>query len=436
MKRLSFLLLFLPLFTWAQTAQLAFKYPSGSSVGRWKVLDIPTSMFGSGTRQGQILIYYPAGKDSAHVGLGIWQPGKGETNTSDITEIYTSSTGKSLPGMIQAGLNPYSVLPNGDTIWHALVCIHNDFQSSYRAYLSSIVPWILDKIGLKYNPTYTWASGLSEGGAGTWGIFCVDSLLSRRIHVNVAMATGGYDNFLTDARLLANFTAACRNGVTFMPYIGTQDPGYNPGGFLATDAFLKTHALPGHYYPTVITNGTHSANVWDVPFKSRGFWDLLAASCFKGPVVTPPTTTKSIPHAVLTLDSSVINYPNSVVHLSASGSYATNGKIVAGDFYLDSGDKKVILSPSDSEGVCASGLRPGSYRFKLVVTDSLGNKDSAYATVRLNAVVIPACPVCPPPVVCPPQRTVVGIQITLYGAIINIPLVGTKISFSDGTTQP
>lgn len=430
MKKLSSLLLFLPLFTLAQTAQLTFKYTNGSTVGRWKVLDLPTSMFGPGTRQGQLLIFYPQGKDSAHVGLGIWQPGKGETATSDITEIYTSGSGKSLPGMIQAGMNPFSRLPNGDTIWHALVCIHNDFQSSYRGYLPTIINYIMDKIGLKFNPNYTWGSGLSEGGAGTWALSCIDSLMSKRIRVIVPMATGGYDNFLTDTKLLANLKAACRNGMRFLPYVGTQDPGYNPGGFLATDAFLKTYAA-GQYFPRVITNGTHSANVWDVPWKSRGFWDSLGLLSYKSAPLPPPL--KSIPHAILSVDSPIIEYPNSVVHLSARGSYCENGKIVSGDFYLDFGDKRVILSPSDSEGVCASGLRPGTYTFKLVVTDSAGNKDSSYTSVLLNPVVIPACP---PPVVCPPPRKVISIQVLLFGAVINIPVDATKINYSDGTTQP
>lgn len=416
--KLFFTILLLPVLAFGQTAQLNFTYKNGATVGRWKVLDLPTTMFGPGTRQGQLLIYYPAGKDSAHVGLGIWQPGKGETSSLDVTQVYTSTTGGSLPAMIQKGLNPYSVLPNKDTIWHALVCIHNDFQSSYRAYLSTIVPYIMDKIGLKFNPNYTWASGLSEGGAGTWGIFCIDSLLSRRVHVNVAMATGGYDNFLTDQKLIANFKVACRNGVYFMPYVGTQDPGYNPGGFLATDAFLKTNALPGHYFPRVITNGTHSANVWDVPWKSRGFWDSLGIfgySLTPAPPKGPPV------YAKILQDSTEIHYPNTSIYLYDS-SYAGSGVLSNSYFYVDSLPSGSIVKSARgamSKGFWLFNLTAGTYRLRGYAFDSATNYvDTVYARFTVYGP--------------PAPHKVTSIQVPWFGTLITIPVEAATLRYDDG----
>jgi len=411
MRKIIVLLFLIPLFSVAQTQQLNFVHKDGEVIGRWKVMDLPTALFPASTHQGQLLIYYPLGKDPAHIGLGIWQPGKGETTSLDLTQMYTSSTGASLPGMINKGLSPYSVLLNGDTIWHALVCIHNDFQSSYRAQLSNIVPYILDKIGLQYNSAYTWASGLSEGGAGTWAVFCVDSLLSKRIHANVALATGGYDNFLTDQKLVTNLIAACKNGAMFLPYVGTQDPSYNPIGFLATDAFMKTHAPSNHYFPRVIINGTHSANVWDLPWKSRGFWDSLGNLLSIQTLPPPPNPL----HARIWAENLVVGWPITSVRFVDS-STGSHNFITWGATAFPTGFPGRWYGGMTFGDILFANLMEGSYKIQLVIGDDYGHTDTAVANLRVYG---------------PPKRVVMSIIAHLFGVPVNIPLDQADIIYND-----
>jgi len=411
MRKTILAILLFPALAMAQTAQLNFKYKNGTTIGVWKVVDLPTSLIPVGTHQGQLLIYYPVGKDVTHVGLGIWQPGKGETQSLDITEVYASTTGGSLPHMINSGLVPYSVLSNKDTIWYALVCIHNDFQSSYRAQLSNIIPYILDKIGLQYNPAYTWASGLSEGGAGTWAISCVDSLLSKRIHAIVPLATGGYDQFLTVASYVTNLLASLVHGMYFLPYVGTQDPSYNPAGFIATDNFMKAKAPAGQYLPRVITNGTHSANVWDLPWKSRGFWDSLGNLLSMQSVPPPPNPL----HARIWAENLVIGYPITSARFVDSSSGAHDYTTWGATAY-PTGSPGRWYGGMTFGDMLFTNLTEGIYKIQLVIGDDYGHTDTAVANLRVYG---------------PPKRVVMSIIAHLFGVPVNIPLDAADIIYND-----
>jgi len=427
MKKLSSLLLFFPLFTLGQnTAQLNFTYKNGTQWGRWKVMDLPTSLFTYSVPQGQLLVFYPPkyADTTKKCGLILFHPGDGEQNSLDVTQCVKNS----LPRMIQAGMTPYSILPNKDTLFWVVACIHNNAGSAYRTQQAQIIPWILDKSGIRYDQKGVWVTGLSGGGSATHASIMIDTNLSKRITGAMPMANGGFDDKLPT--LQNNLVWYLQHGGHVFSYIGDQDPGFNTWKSTYRP-LLQKYGNPEAYHEHIIPGGQHNATTWDVPFNSRAIWDSMGIIGY-AVAVPPPPPVKSIPHAILSVDSPIIEYPNSVVHLSARGSYCENGKIVSGDFYLDFGDKRVILSPSDSEGVCASGLRPGAYTFKLVVTDSLGNKDSSYTSVVLNPVVIPVCPACP---VCAPQRKVISLQVQVFGVWITIPVEAAKIGYDDGSTS-
>jgi len=398
MKIITLILTLLTFLAKAQTAQLNFVHKNGEIIGKWKVMDLPTSLIPVGTPQGQLLIYTPpAYNQGKKCGLCIWQGGKGENTSLDVTQVYANS----LPNMIQNGLVPYSIMPNKDTLWHILVAIHNNFQSSYRAQLSNIIPWILNKSGLIYDKNYVWASGLSEGGAGTWAISCVDSLLSNSIHAIIPMATGGYDNFLSVSAYVTNLMASIKHKLYFIPYIGTQDPSYNELGFLATNAFMKTNANPGQYLPHIIPNGTHSSNVWDVPWKSRIFWDSLGLLLSKNIISIPPNTDLAV-HAKINQDSVEINYPNTQI-IFTDASYSGSGVLLNSYISIMSypTGAKPILTPIGNNKVILSGVIPGTYGVKALAFDSATNfVDTAYAYIKVNG---------PQPcstIACPPQRKI------------------------------
>ena len=88
--------------------------------------------------------------------------------------------------------------------------------------------------------------------------------------------------------------------------------------------------------------------------------------------------------------------------------------------------KAQTVIPATTTVDSLSGLINGSYRFFRV------NKD----TVDLSKDTImkcPICPLCPPPVVCPPpakQRTAVAVTVTITATNKNI-----LITYDDGSTS-
>lgn len=275
-----------------QTAQLNFVYKNGSMAGRWYVMDLPVSLFDPWVPQGQLAVFYPPVYSVGKLcGLIFFSPGDGENTSLDITQVNVNS----LARMVAGGLTPYSILPNKDTLFWVVVAIHNNAGSAYRTQLKQILPWIFDKSGIKYDPNHVWTTGLSGGGSATWASVMIDTSISKRITGMMSLANGGWDSNLPLYNSNLNF--ACTHGVYFFPYIGTADPGYNASGFLAYDALLKQWCLPDHYHPHVILNGTHSANVWDVPFNSRAIWDSLGIIGYTPPTI-PSAPVPSTPYPV------------------------------------------------------------------------------------------------------------------------------------------
>jgi hypothetical protein len=253
-------------------------------------------------------------------------------------------------------------------------------------------------------------------------------------------SNGGWEEFIKVDSLKQNLIQACKNGLATLYIIGDQDQGWNDIGGKLYYNIDSTNSQPGKFYFYLAKGLTHVPAVWDQPWplaarvwsKTMNSWTqmwTLRKSSSAPPVVTPPAPV-SVPHAVITIDSSVINYPNSVVQVSGSSSYVTNGKIATNDWYQTSGGNPAIFTNCANGYVCVSGLRPGKYQFKLLVTDSVGNQDSALVNVTMNPP--QPCPVCP---VCPAQRSVTSVQVSIGGVYFAIPLAGVKIGYSDGTTQ-
>lgn len=132
--------------------------------------------------------------------------------------------------------------------------------------------------------------------------------------------------------------------------------------------------------------------------------------------------------ARIMVDSAIITSPNSIVRVTDS----SLGNRRSLEWMQLTGPTPAIFTSVSDRGWLISGLFPGLYSFKYLVSDSLGNTDTAFLAVNVKPVFIPPCPVCPPVVICPPRRTATGIQVTLNGIPFNIPIAGTKITYSDG----
>lgn len=139
--------------------------------------------------------------------------------------------------------------------------------------------------------------------------------------------------------------------------------------------------------------------------------------------------------AKIGIDSTVINYPNSFVHMT--GIKSTGVLDSAYSWSQVSGPSPAIFT-SQGDSMVMSGLRPGTYKFRLMVNDSAFISDSSFVSVTVNGApacpICAVCPVCPAPVVCPvcpicpAPRTVKGVSKDEITGIITI-------TFSDGTTQ-
>lgn len=107
----------------------------------------------------------------------------------------------------------------------------------------------------------------------------------------------------------------------------------------------------------------------------------------------PPVA--GIPHAVITLDSTVIHWPNTRIYITDS-SYVTNGTLGSIQWAQPAGPNVAIWTSLPGRGMVVSGLIPGVYQVKLYAQDSLMVMDTATVYFRVMGPVIPACPVCPP----------------------------------------
>ena len=143
----------------------------------------------------------------------------------------------------------------------------------------------------------------------------------------------------------------------------------------------------------------------------------------------------SAAHAKIWIDSNAIAYPSSVVRLSGSGS---TGGVGAASWSIIGPSTVIFGQPiggGSPDTICAAGLRPGTYWFRLMVQDSAGIFDSSFASVTVLppvpcpvCAVCPTCPTCPVCPVCPAPRTVTGIKKDLLTGIITL-------TFNDGTLQ-
>lgn len=134
--------------------------------------------------------------------------------------------------------------------------------------------------------------------------------------------------------------------------------------------------------------------------------------------------------AKINIDSTTIHSPNSLVHVNTDSSYEKGSHIAAVQWWEVSGPTTAIFTPVNAAGsqVIISGLFPGTYQFETLVNDTLANTASALVTVTVSPLIIPPCPVCLPPVICPPKRTVTGVSWTLAAGVW-VPV----FTYSDGT---
>jgi|SRR6185312_2847307 len=269
----------------SQTAALNFLHKDGETISGMKVMTLPTSIFAPNIPQQQVLIWYPPSynttKDSFR--LIVFNPGDGENNSLDITQV----TKNSLARMLAAGMKAYSLVGK-DTIWYVVAITHTNAGSALRAPQAQSIPWLLYKSGLRVKPKVI-VTGLSGGGSATYASIMTDSNLTKLVGIIVPLANWGWDENYKIAAYRERLDSALHQyGVSVWEYIGTQDPGFQ-SGFTSYRNDLFKYSLPGMYHEHIITNGKHDASVWDVPWNSRTTWDSL------GIIIGKPTSVPAPP---------------------------------------------------------------------------------------------------------------------------------------------
>jgi hypothetical protein len=251
-----------------------------------------------------------------------------------------------------------------------------------------------------------------------------DTYWGRKLAGIMPMANGGYDNYLPT--LGVNLVDAMKSGMAVLYTIGDQDPGYNAIGYFAYNSLMSANAQPGKYYTKVIAGGTHSANVWNPPFylNSRiwstkmNAWSQMWALRRN---ITPPPAPINPLHAKIWVDSLIINYPNTVVHIRDS-STGKHTFVSYGATAYPTGFPGVWWSAYGSGDMLFANLVDGNYKIQMVIGDDTWT-DTAFVNVRVYGP-----PACPPPPVCPPPRNVIGFTIDAITGKF-------RFTYDDGSSQ-
>jgi hypothetical protein len=381
-----------PITSWSQVQ------PLGTVIGNQTVISIPIAPAGYPTAQA--LIYYPddyflPANANKKYPLYIFMHGAGEGSTDNITEV----TNTSLPQLIAQGLKPYAIDVNtGDTIKFIVISPHCASCGSNYSYpqLQYTIPSVM--YSYRVDTSCVWVGGLSAGARGTWSVVMGnnvgDTALGKRITGIMPMANGGYDNYL--GTLEPNLDTIARRGLGCLYVIGDQDPGYNSIGYFAYNTVMQTYSQTGKYFTKVIVGGTHSANVWNLPFpESAHVWDpsLNAWQQMWGMRKNIVASTPAYPPTVSAGSNQTITLPST---LTLTGTASANGGTTISSYAWTqtAGPNTASITNPASASTGVTGLAAGVYTFSLKVTASDGSSTVQTVQITVNG----AVPANTPPV--------------------------------------
>jgi hypothetical protein len=392
-KRIVFfiLLIIFSVNVFSQNTTPGFTQPLGTVLGRQTVINMlyaPTPAYGLG----YALVYYPDDyflpqNANKRYPTFFFCPGNGEHNQINIIEVLNTS----VPKLISQGLNPYGIDPiTHDTIKWIVVSQHNPGGGGAYAYpqLQYTIPYMLSgQAGLRIDTSCFWIGGLSGGGRATWSVPMgttprTDTLIGKRITGIMPMANGGFDNFISVTNM--NLDTVARRGLATLYIIGDQDPGWNGPGGMAYNDTMTRYSQAGKYKFRLVLGGTHSENVWNVPFPLNAdpwntginSWTLMW------------TLRKTATVSTLTADAGVdqnINLPTAQVSLSGSGTTPSGTSITSYLWSQISGPNTGSITSANSANTTVTGLIQGTYVFRLQVINSASSVATDQISVIVNA---------------------------------------------------
>lgn len=114
---------------------------------------------------------------------------------------------------------------------------------------------------------------------------------------------------------------------------------------------------------------------------------------------------------------------------------STGGAVIAWLWIQTAGPAGATIILPTSQTPKVTGLVPGTYTFQLQVMDNGWRTSTDTVTITVAAVVVAPPP--PPVIILPPpvKLTVTGLSLMIGGVLTPVSLVGSKITYSDGSTQ-
>jgi hypothetical protein len=384
------LLLVLGYAGYGQNASSGYTQPVGTVLGSQTVINMlyaPTPAYGLG----YALVYYPDDyflpqNANKRYPTFFFCPGNGEHSQVNIIEVLKTS----LPQLISQGLKPYGIDPiTHDTIKWIVVSQHNPGGGGAYAYpqLQYTIPYMLTgQAGLRIDTSCFWIGGLSGGGRATWSVPMgttanTDTLIGKRITGIMPMANGGFDGFISVTNM--NLDTVARRGLACLYIIGDQDPGWNGLGGMAYNDTMTRYSQPGRYKFRLVAGGTHSENVWNIPFPLSA--DVWSTGMNAWTLMWTLRKTSAI--TTLTADAGVdmtITLPTSKVRLSGRGNTPAGTTITSYAWTKISGSSGNVIRTPSSDTTTVDGLVQGSYVFRLTVTNSAGSTASDDVVITVN----------------------------------------------------
>lgn len=402
----------------------------------------------SSTGKDSALLYLPPNYSTSQkypiliFAQGAGEAADGTSAGNGLAKIYNQTTAGGPANLIATGQWPSSFInpKDGKSYSFIVVSIQQNSWSITGDMLDVAIPYLVKTYSVDTSRIYL--MGISAGGEGvTDYISQMDNNESVFNHVRRYPVAGAFILSAAIGTPTSSWaTPVIANGTHVL---GAGDPSEIHGD--VTQQYVtvinKAAANQALFMPNAYGHGGWN-NVYTPKFLVPGTsincyqWLLQFQTKSSTPPVQPPPVVVPSIKAVLLQDSTVLNPPHSVVVLTDSTRYADTTN-PGGSYLQVSGPTKAIFTPGTGRQMYVSNLQPGSYRFELLAMNGDTGKytlDSAFVNVTVKP--MPVCPVCPPPIVCPPQRTATSVGVLIGGNLFILPMTAVKIGYSDGSSGP
>jgi hypothetical protein len=390
----------------------------GSVTGRQTVIQVPTTGANSGLSKALLWLPTTYNVDNPNTRYAIiyFLHGGGESTNNgayDINRVHTTA----LPKIIADGWNAEAVNPV-DGLTYKFIVVSPQSTPTNSSFSQTHLKWIhaYMKANYRVDTTRVYATGLSQGGAGTWTIAGAnDSNMVKTFAAIYPVAGVSFSGYPGTSSANLEF-ASKKYGLAVAWAAGTADSYYgNPGRSYQVWINIPNPAIRA--YRSGVSGAGHSSAAWNTIYdpnwrdsSNRSVYQFFLS--YSRTPATAPTVNAG--------NDQSITLPTSEVTLAGSATPIAGRTITDYQWTKVSGPGTgTIVSPSLTvTGV--TGLSQGTYVFRLTATDSQGE-------IGLDEVTVVVNPSGVPPVANAGPTRVISLPTS------SVTLDGTGSSDPDGT---